>query len=841
MGTAAVSTGVGIEIADLVPELICICHRGTVAYINAGGRRMLGAAEDDPLTGLPLAALIHADDRPVIEAGLAGLAEAGAVPLMFARRDGRAVEAEVRVRRLTGAEAATLPGIPPPPAGEEDGDTEDGAVYVLHGRDVTERLRAVKDVLDNEKRYRSLVDVALDFMCLCRADGTIDLLNRSGLRLLGRTDEADGMVGRGVRDFVHPDYHEVIALGLDMLAEEDGLVPLKFITRDGAVLDVEMRVVPLDLAGAYMIEARDIGARLRSAEAIREREARLQGILDTVAEGIITGDTRGIIQSFNKAAERIFRMSAQDAIGQNLAILMPEPHAALHDRYIEDYVEDRSVSVLNQGRELIGRRADGETFPLELNVSELRQGKTRLFTGIIRDITDRRRAEDAERRHKEELEHQVEERTRDLRVLSHQTRRILESAGDGIIGLDLHGVITFANPAALETLGWRGASLEGVPAAAIFRHGEGPRLGEGVAVRDSLQGHTFQARTEVVLLRRDGSAFAAEYAASPIEDEGEQTGAVVVFRDITERKAAEERLTVAATVFETTAEGIMVCNPQGCVTMLNPACGTITGWTAGEALGAAADSILFADNPQGWQRIMADLHARGHAESEDWSRRADGSQFACRLAASVVADDGGGVRAIVVIVSDITQRKKDEERIRFQANYDQLTGLPNRMLFNDRLTQGVAAARRNGCTLGLMFIDLDGFKAVNDSLGHEAGDILLKGAASRLRACVRESDTVARLGGDEFTVIMTTVDGAEAAAMVAQRIIDSLTEPFDLSADGAARREGRVSASIGIALLPRDGDTAEDILRNADAAMYHAKDQGKANYQFYRTALSPVP
>jgi len=250
--------------------------------------------------------------------------------------------------------------------------------------------------------------------------------------------------------------------------------------------------------------------------------------------------------------------------------------------------------------------------------------------------------------------------------------------------------------------------------------------------------------------------------------------------------------------------------------------------------------VLFSHDPDDWRDMRDDLAARGHAERELWCLRGDGERYAARLVASVVPDKDGGIRAIVLIVSDITQRKKDEERIRFQANYDQLTGLPNRMLFNDRLAHGVASARRSGRALGLMFIGLDGFKAVNDTLGHEAGDLLLKGAARRLKACVRETDTVARLGGDEFTVIMTDVDGEEGAARVARRIIDSLAKPFDLSTDGGAAREGHVSASIGIALLPRDGDTAEDILRNADAAMYHAKDHGKANFQFYRPALSPL-
>ena len=169
----------------------------------------------------------------------------------------------------------------------------------------------------------------------------------------------------------------------------------------------------------------------------------------------------------------------------------------------------------------------------------------------------------------------------------------------------------------------------------------------------------------------------------------------------------------------------------------------------------------------------------------------------------MVRDEAGNIQRYVGIVSDITQRKLDEEKIIYQANYDQLTGLPNRTLFMDRLTRRVLEGRRAKTSVGLMFIDLDGFKAINDTLGHDAGDMLLVSTARRLEKCVREADTVARLGGDEFTVIMPLIDNFEAAGIVAGRIIKSLTEPFDL--DG---REGRVSASIGISLLPSPGRAA---------------------------------
>ncbi len=189
--------------------------------------------------------------------------------------------------------------------------------------------------------------------------------------------------------------------------------------------------------------------------------------------------------------------------------------------------------------------------------------------------------------------------------------------------------------------------------------------------------------------------------------------------------------------------------------------------------------------------------------------------------------------SVIVQARDITMRKEREERIQFQANYDALTGLPNRSLFLDRLNQGSIRSKREDKKLALMFIDLDGFKYVNDTLGHHIGDLLLQKAASRLTECVRATDTVARLGGDEFTIIMPSLDDPARVSLVAQRILDKLAKPFHLKGE-----EAIVSGSIGITMYPDDATESNDLLKNADAAMYRAKDQGKATFQYYTSDLN---
>ena len=288
---------------------------------------------------------------------------------------------------------------------------------------------------------------------------------------------------------------------------------------------------------------------------------------------------------------------------------------------------------------------------------------------------------------------------------------------------------------------------------------------------------------------------------------------------------------LAAVVFDHSPEGVVVADAKGRVTKVNPAYRRISGNEPSEVMGKQLSNVLFTDS-KAPTSVLDMLQGSDQTQWEQWCKSVSGRRYAARISVSVVRDHTGSIQQYVAIIADVTRRKLDEEKIIYQANYDQLTNLPNRTLFMDRLTRLVLEGRRAKTSIGLMFIDLDGFKAINDTHGHDAGDTLLISTARRLEKCVREADTVARLGGDEFTFIMPLIDNFDAAGFVAGRIIKSLTEPFDLGG-----REGRVSASIGISLLPAQASTASELLRNADVAMYYAKRQGKANYQFYRPEL----
>ncbi|MGB0671013.1 MAG: EAL domain-containing protein [Rhodospirillales bacterium] len=304
--------------------------------------------------------------------------------------------------------------------------------------------------------------------------------------------------------------------------------------------------------------------------------------------------------------------------------------------------------------------------------------------------------------------------------------------------------------------------------------------------------------------------------------------------DVSDRRAAEENLRMAHKVFETATEGIIVCNGDNSITAVNPAFTRITGFEESEVIGRNPRILSSGHHDSTFYREIWDaLSARGRWEGEIWNRRKNGEVFPEWLSISAIRDDFGGIVEYVGVFSDITKRKRAEEQIRFQANYDALTKLPNRALFQDRLEGAIKRAERESETFALMFVDLDRFKVVNDTLGHAAGDKLLEKAAQRIADCVRQMDTVARFGGDEFTVILQDMTRGRDAAIVADNIIRGLSDSFDVGNN----QQAFIGGSIGIAIYPNDGGDAVTLLRNADMAMYRSKEAGRNQYRFFTSEM----
>ena len=306
-----------------------------------------------------------------------------------------------------------------------------------------------------------------------------------------------------------------------------------------------------------------------------------------------------------------------------------------------------------------------------------------------------------------------------------------------------------------------------------------------------------------------------------------------IVEDITERKLAEEKLQLAALVYENSSEAMMITDGDNCILGINPAFTNTTGYILEEVLGKTPSFLNSGrQNTLFYQAMWQAIKTSGHWQGEMWNRRKSGEIYAEWQTINTIFNADGSVHRHVALFSDITQKKKSEELIWKQANFDSLTGLPNRHMFHDRLAQEIKKSARANLPLAVMFIDLDHFKEVNDTLGHDQGDLLLIEAARRISTCVRDSDTVARLGGDEFTVILPVLEEIGSVDRVAQNIIDKLTRAFILGKESAF-----ISASVGITFYPGDAGEIETLLKNADQAMYVAKNAGRNRFSYFTPAL----
>ncbi|MGY2293200.1 sensor domain-containing protein [Pseudomonas sp. SDO528_S397] len=340
-------------------------------------------------------------------------------------------------------------------------------------------------------------------------------------------------------------------------------------------------------------------------------------------------------------------------------------------------------------------------------------------------------------------------------------------------------------------------------------------------------------------LRADGRKIPIELRLVLVWDEhGAFEGILGVGRDISQQRRAEKDLRMAATVFEHSTSAILITDPAGYIVQANEAFSRVSGYEVADVLDQLPNLLTVDEQQEAHLRyVLKQLHQHSTWEGEVWLKRRNGEHYPAWVGITAVFDDEGDLASYVCFFTDISERKASEQRIHRLAYYDALTHLPNRTLFQDRLHTALQSAERQKSWVVLMFLDLDRFKPINDSLGHAAGDRMLKEMATRLLGCVAEDDTVARMGGDEFTLLLQPRVNREMALNrainVAEQILASLVKPFVLEG-----REFFVTASIGIALSPQDGNELSQLMKNADTAMYHAKERGKNNFQFYQADMN---
>jgi len=311
-------------------------------------------------------------------------------------------------------------------------------------------------------------------------------------------------------------------------------------------------------------------------------------------------------------------------------------------------------------------------------------------------------------------------------------------------------------------------------------------------------------------------------------------------KDLGERfeaqRLAEERSRLYATVFTDASEGMVITDCDNVIAAVNPAFATITGYGPEEAVGQKPQLLHSGRHDNDfYRRMWTQLRAHDQWRGEIWNRRKNGEIFPEWLSITVVRDDRGDITNYIGIFSDVSERKEAEARIHHLAHHDALTDLPNRILLQDRLDQAILQSKRSNRRTAVLFLDLDRFKNINDSLGHDIGDSLLVQVAERCASVIRETDTISRQGGDEFVIVLPDLEQSQDAAHVARKVVRALDRPFML-----AGHELSISASIGIALYPDDGQSASELLKNADAAMYRTKAEGRNGFQFYSADMNVV-
>ena len=586
---------------------------------------------------------------------------------------------------------------------------------------------------------------------------------------------------------------------------------------------IEERTRELNVSNEQLQE--EIIERERTEAALRDNQEHLRAALEDLRHQkfaldqhaiVATTDVRGTITYVNEKFCEISGYSQPELFGKNHRILNSGTHPA---EFFHDMYRTISAGKVWHG-EICNRAKDGHLYWVMTTIVPYldSQGNPTQYIAIRADITEQKQFEQA------------------LQQSAARIVMLLNSVVEGIYGVDMRGNCTFINSAGLHLLGYSEESeLTGKHIHDLIHHTR-PNGSHYPAAECRLY-HCLQSHEDVhvndeLFWRKDGSSFAVDYWSRPTMQNGEE-GAVVTFFDITERKQAEEAQRVAAATFET-HEGIMITDVRGNILRVNRAFQEITGFSAEEVLGKNPRILSSGrQSSEFYEEMWRLLLEEGAWSGEIWDRRKNGEIYPKWLNITAVKDEQGTVTEYVAIFSDITARKRAEEEIRNLAFYDALTGLPNRRFLLDRFHLALSVSARSHHCGALLFLDMDKFKTLNDTQGHDYGDLMLIEVGRRMLTCVREVDTVARLGGDEFVVLIEEVSAnipetSQKVALIAEKVRAELAEPYVLKG-----HEFHSSPSIGVCLYRGNSESVDVLMKQADMAMYQAKDAGRNTVRFF--------
>ena len=535
-------------------------------------------------------------------------------------------------------------------------------------------------------------------------------------------------------------------------------------------------------------------------------QERYQTVVNDANIAVLLLDGKGDLLDANKKAEELTGYSAKELIGMNIERLYSG--ASLFDRVTSTQNESQREQYFICDTSF--RCKNGTLMPVEIRGSLTAYDAKEVCLLIVTDITEQKKTEQA------------------LRVSKDWAEHIFRLVPSAIFTVDLKGKITSFNKQAEEITGYSAAEVMGKTCTLFALAPCSTKCGLFQCELDEpIIGKICKIR------RKDGELITASKNLDLLRDEqGNIVGGVESFEDITRRKLAEEALKASEQRYRTLAEAahdmIFILDRDGYVTYVNSCAAQSLGLKRDDVVGRAIRELFPPEAAERQKTNLDKVFESGESFYSEETMTSSRGELWIGTRLTPISDEAGKISAVLGISRDITERKKSEEMIKYMAYYDSLTDLPNRMFFTEQLNSAIMLAQRNQEMLAVIFLDLDNFKTVNDTLGHCAGDQLLQDVSGRLKACLRESDFIARFGGDEFVLLLTQIDCAKDASQVAQKIFEAIKPPFNL--DG---HEFQITTSIGVSLYPNDGQDARFLLKNADAALYRAKEQGRNNHQFY--------
>jgi diguanylate cyclase (GGDEF)-like protein/PAS domain S-box-containing protein len=736
------------------------------------------------------------------------------------RRQGIAEEHEFKFRRQDGGEIWTL--LNTVPLTDDAGRYAGGFAMIT---DITERKRADQALRESEARYRSTLDTMAEGIIVQDSQDRILTCNPAAECILGLT--RDQLMGFSSLD---PHWHAVHEDGSPFRPEDHpSMVTLRtgapqsnvmmgVHKPDGSLTWISINSQPLIDPGeshphSVVVSFHDITSLRAATAALKASETLLAHSQEVARLGSFDWNLRSNEVVWSRETYRLFGEDPDHPPADIWGLLARAVHPGDQLR-LQASMKGVVELGIREPMELRVLWPDGSEHVLwtEGQVVQGADGRPEYMVGTLQDITMRKHAERA------------------LIQSESNFRALTENANVGILVMH-NGRHVFANNRLLTMLGYGAEEFHQTGMKELAHPVEYDKIME--RLRERMAGESTPSVYETVFMTKTGQAVPVELTTAKTTWQGEPAE-LVFLHDIRERLRTDEQMRKLSSALEQTADAVMITDRQGIIEYVNPGFEKTTGYSRDEAVGQTPRLVKSDKQGAGFYKKLWQTILDGEVFSEVFvNRRKDGSLYYEEKTITPLKNSAGAVTHFVATGKDVSERMQAQERMQHMAQHDALTELPNRMLFLDRLKQALARARWHKRLVAVLFVDLDRFKTINDTLGHDVGDRLLQALAERFTASVREGDTVARFGGDEFVMLLDDVASEKDIGVVAQKVLDALTPPFRI--DGQSLY---VTASIGVSLYPNDGEDSGTLLKNADIAMYRAKELGKNTYQFYSADMS---